>query len=237
MGKGWKNPFKEAQAQKKGKLYTKVAREISVAAKMGGPDPDSNARLKMAIDAAKQVSCPKDTIERSIKRGSGQLEGGAEIEELTYEGLGPSGVGFIIECQTDNRNRTVSELRMAFRKNDGNLGESGSVMWMFDRVCLVVCNKDVVGDAEEDAIESGANEVEKTDDGDYLFWGAPTELDSIRTQLQERGWTVSMAELSYKAKNTTEVLDEEIRAGILSLTEALDDLDDSHRVYSSLADA
>lgn len=237
MGKGWKNPFKEAQAQKKGQLYTKMAREIAVAAKLGGADPVANARLKMAIDAAKEVSCPKDTIERAIKRGSGQLDDAAEIEELTYEGLGPSGVGFIVECQTDNRNRTVSELRNAFRKHEGSLGESGSVAWMFDRVCLVVGTKQNVSDPEEDAIECGANEVESTDSGEYLFWGDPTDLDHLRTQLQERGWTISMAELSYKMKNATPVSDAGTVATVKELEQALNDLDDTHRVYSTLEEA
>lgn len=237
MGKSWKNPFKEAKAQKKGQLYTKVAREIAVAAKLGGPDPEANSRLKMAIDAAKEVSCPKDTIERAIKRGSGQGDGGAEIEELTYEGLGPSGVGFIVECQTDNRNRTVSELRNAFRKHGGSLGETGSVAWMFDRVSLVVGTKQNVGDPEEDAIECGANEVEKTDSEEYLFWAGPTDLDNLRTQLQERGWGISMAELSYKMKNPTAVEDPETLASVKDLEQALNDLDDSHRVYSTLDEA
>src|SRR5690606_35694779 len=117
MGKSWKNPFKEAKAQQKGQIFTKLAREISVAAKMGGPDPEGNSRLKLAIAAAKAQSCPKDTIERAIKKGAGLLDDGSQIEELTYEGLGPFGVGIIVECQTDNKNRTVGDLRTIFRKH------------------------------------------------------------------------------------------------------------------------
>ncbi len=123
MGKGWKNPIKAANAAKKGAVITKVAREIQVAAKMGGPDPKFNARLRMAIDAAKKVACPNDTIDRAIKKGSGQLEGSL-IEEIMYEGFGPHGVGVMVECQTDNRNRTAPEVRLMFKSNITNLGES-----------------------------------------------------------------------------------------------------------------
>lgn len=159
MGKSWKNPLKEAVAQKKGKVFTKIAREISVAARMGGVDPEGNHRLKLAIQVARSVSCPKETIERAIKRGSGQLEGGM-IEELVYEGYGPHQVGVIVECQTDNKNRSVSEIRNIFKKNEGKMGTSGSVAWMFDRVCLVEGKKKGIFDMEEEAIEVGANDVE-----------------------------------------------------------------------------
>ena len=233
MGKSWKNPFKEAQAQKKGKVFTKVAREVAVAAKLGGPDPDANARLKLAILAAKEVSCPKDTIERAIKKGAGQLDDGAQIEELTYEGFGPHNVGIIVECQSDNKNRTVSELRNLFRKHGGHLGETGSVAWMFDRVCLVSGTKANVADPEEDAIEVGANEVAKADDSQYDFFGEPADLDAIRSSLTERGWEIKVAELSFRAKNITE-LNEEQQKEIHELLEALEDNDDSHRVHATV---
>src|SRR6185437_10787229 len=130
MGKGWKKAGKLESAQKKGAVFTKLAREIAVAAKLGGGDPNANSRLKLAIEAAREVSCPKDTIERAIKKGTGQLDDGAQIEEVVYEGYGPHGVGIMVECQTDNRNRTVSVLRSLFKSNGGNLGESGAVGWM-----------------------------------------------------------------------------------------------------------
>lgn len=233
MGKSWKKAGKLEASQKKGAVFTKLAREIAVAARLGGGDPNSNSRLKMAIAAAKEVSCPKDTIERAIKKGTGQLDDGAQIEEVTYEGYGPHGVGIIVECQTDNRNRTVSEIRNVFKTNGGNMGESGAVSWMFERVSLIQGTKANVGDPEEDAIEAGANEVEKDESGAYSFYASPEDLDSVRTALQSRGWEVSVAELSYKAKDPAK-LSEEQKKEIYELLEALEDNDDSHRVHASL---
>lgn len=234
MGKGWKKAGKLEAAAKKGAIFTKVAREIAVAAKLGGGDPEANSRLKLAIEAAREVSCPKDTIERAIKKGTGQLDDASAIEEIVYEGYGPHGVGIIVECQTDNRNRTVSELRNVFKSNGGNLGESGAVAWMFERVCLITGKKAGVGDPEEEAIEVGANEVEHdAEAGTYSFYGAPGDLDAIRSSLQKRGWEVSVAELSFKAKDHTQVTEEQ-RNEIYELLEALEDNDDSHRVHATL---
>ena len=233
MGKGWKKAGKLEAAQKKGAVFTKLAREIAVAAKLGGGDPNSNSRLKLAIAAAKEVSCPKDTIERAIKKGTGQLDDGAQIEEMVYEGYGPHGVGIIVECQTDNRNRTVSEIRNVFKANGGNMGESGAVSWMFERVALIQGKKANVGDPEEDAIEAGANEVEKDDEGNYSFYASPEDLDSVRAALQSRGWEVTVAELSYKPKDPAQ-LSEEQKKEVYELLEALEDNDDSHRVHASL---
>jgi len=233
MGKGWKNPIKVAQAAKKGQLFTKVAREVAVAAKIGGPDPETNNRLKLAIAMAKEVSCPKDTIERAIKKGSGQSQDGAEIEEITYEGIGPGGLNVIVECQTDNRNRTVSDLRTIFKKHDGSLGESGSVSWNFDRLALVVATTTKSVDLEEEAIEVGANEVEKGEDGVSLFYGEPTDLDSIRKGLMARGWMVKAAEYTFRPKSTI-TLAGEMKSQVEKLIEALEGCDDSSRVHSNL---
>jgi YebC/PmpR family DNA-binding regulatory protein len=233
MGKGWKKAGKMEASQKKGAIFTKVAREIAVAAKLGGGDPEGNSRLKLAIAAAKEVSCPKDTIERAIKKGTGQLDDGAQIEEITYEGYGPHGVGILVECQTDNRTRTVSEIRNVFKSNGGNMGESGAVAWMFERVCLVQATKASVKDAEEEAIEAGANEVEKEENDAYSFYGSPTDLDAIRTALQGRGWTISAAELSYKAKDKTDLSEAQLK-DVYELLEALEDNDDSHRVHATV---
>lgn len=236
MGKQWKAGHKLAASQKKGAQFTKLAREIQVAAKMGGSDPDMNARLKMAITQAQKVSVPKDTIERAIKKGSGELGDSAQIDELTYEGYGPHGVGIIVECQSDNKNRTVSEIKNIFNKNGGNMGESGAVAWMFERVSLIEGKKSDVGDPEEEAIEAGANEVEDNpeEEGSFSFYGAPEDLDSIRTALTERGWEVTTAELSFKAKDPTDISDEQ-KEEVFKLLEALEDNDDSHRVHVSLA--
>jgi YebC/PmpR family DNA-binding regulatory protein len=198
---------------------------------MGGGDPEGNSRLKLAIAVAREASCPKDTIERAIKKGTGQDAGA--LEEITYEGYGPHGVGILVECQTDNRNRTVSELRSIFKANGGNLGESGAVAWMFERVSFIQGKKANVGDPEEEAIEAGANEVEAEDEGLYSFYGAPEDLDNIRTALQGRGWEISVAELSYKAKDKSTIGEDQIKE-VYELLEKLEDNDDSHRVHATV---
>ena len=233
MGAGWKNSIKEAAAQKKGQMFTKLAREISVAAKIGGPDPEGNSRLKLAIIAAREVSCPKDTIERAIKKGAGLLDDGSQIEELTYEGLGPYGVGVIVECQTDNKNRTVGELRNIFKRHNGGLGETGSSAWMFERVSAVTGRKDNVNDPEEEAIEVNANSVEKNPDGSFSFYGSPTDLDAIRTALAARGWTVQAAERSYLPKNVTDLNETQLK-DIHELLQEIEDFDDSHRIHATV---
>lgn len=233
MGKGWKKAGKLEAAQKKGAVFTKLAREIAVAAKLGGGDPNANSRLKLAIDAAREASCPKDTIERAIKKGTGQLDDGAQIEEVTYEGYGPHGVGIIVECQTDNRTRTVSEIRNVFKTNGGNMGESGAVAWMFDRVAMVEGRKAGVGDPEEDAIEAGANEVTKEEDNLYAFYASPSDLDAVAKALAGRGFEIVKAELTYKVKDPTKISEDQ-KKEVYELLEALEDNDDSHRVHASL---
>lgn len=233
MGKSWKKAGKMDAAQKKGAIFTKLAREIAVAAKLGGGDPAANSRLKLAITEARETSCPKDTIERAIKKGTGQSDDASMIEEITYEGYGPFGVGIIVECQSDNRNRTVSELRNLFKSHGGNLGESGAVAWMFNRVGLIRGKKANVGDPEEEAIEVGASDVLVDEDGTYSFYSSPEDLDSVRSALQTRGWEVSACELSYKAKEKADVTPEQ-KIEVLELLEALEDNDDSHRVHATL---
>lgn len=234
MGKGWKNPIKVAQAAKKGALFTKLAREISVAARMGGPDPESNSRLKLAIAVAKEASCPKDTIERSIKKGSGVADEGETIDELTYEGYGPFGVGIVVNCQTNNRNRTASEMRSIFKSHGGAMGESGAVIWMFEHVSLVTGRKANVEDAEVVAIEIGANEVEAGEDpGLFDFYGAPEDLDILRQGLTAQGFEVVAAELFYKPKNKTE-LSEDQKKQVVELLSELEENEDSHRVFATI---
>ena len=233
MGAGWKNSIKEATAQKKGQMFTKLAREISVAAKIGGPDPEGNSRLKLAITAAREVSCPKDTIERAIKKGAGLLDDGTQIEELTYEGLGPYGVGVIVECQTDNKNRTVGELRNIFKRHNGSLGETGSSAWMFERVSAVIARKDQVNDPEEEAIEVNANSVEKNADGNFSFYGSPTDLDAIRTALTARGWVIQAAERSYLPKNVNDLNEAQLKE-VHELLQEIEEFDDSHRTHATV---
>ncbi len=234
MGKGWKQAGIGENAQKKGAIFTKLAREIQVASKLGGPDPLTNSRLRMAVDAARKNACPKDTIERAIKKGAGLLDSGNIIEEMMFEGYGPHGVGVLVECQSDNRNRTVPEIRQVFKSNDGNMGEGGSVAWMFERASLLEGNKPGTFDPDEEAIEAGANEVEKSADG-YTFFGNPEELDHIRKALTARGWTITAAELSYKPKNITD-LNEAQKKEVHEFLNELEDHDDTHRVHVTLKD-
>lgn len=234
MGKSWKNAGKVEKALQKGQIFTKLAREISVAAKAGGPDPAANSRLRLAIDAAKKQSCPTDTIERAIKKGAGLLDDGKIIEEVVYEGYGPHGVGVIVECQTDNKNRTASEVRLAFKSHEGNMGESGSVAWMFDYVGYIVATKTGSFDPDEEAIEAGANEVYKEEDGSYEFYTGHSELAAVTETLTQRGWKITTSELSYKAKNPTELSDGQ-RKEVEEFLNALEDLDDSHRVHATLS--
>lgn len=232
MGKSWKNAGKTANAAKKGLIFTKLAREIQVAAKIGGPDPNGNSRLRMAIDAAKKQSCPNDTIDRAIKKGAGLLSDGAMIEEVIYEGYGPHGVGVIVEVQTDNKNRTVPELRNAFKSHGGNMGESGSVGWMFTRVGLIEGQKDGSFDPDEEAIEAGADSVEKSDEG-YEFYANYDSMNEVRQALEKRGWKITVCEPSYKANNVTELSDEQ-RKDVEEFLNELDDLDDTHRVHATI---
>lgn len=235
MGKGWKAAGKTENAQKKGAIFTKLAREIAVAAKIGGPDPAMNARLRMAIDAAKKASCPNDTIDRAIKKGAGLLDDGKIIEELTYEGYGPHGVGVIVECQTDNKHRTAPEMRSAFKKHGGNLGETNSVLWMFARVGEIEAAKTGSFDLDEEAIEAGADDAYNNEDGTYQFYTSLENLDAVGKGLAARGWKISASSPSYKATNITADLSADQKKEVEEFLNALDDLDDTSKVFATLA--
>lgn len=233
MGKSWKTAGKIEKSQQKGQIFTKLAREIAVSAKAGGPDPAANSRLRLAIEAAKKVSCPNDTIERAIKKGAGLLDDGKIIEEITYEGYGPHGVGVIVECQTDNKHRTAPDMRHAFKSHEGNMGEVGSVAWMFERVGLIEGTKDGKFDPDEEAIEAGANEVSPDEEGAFEFFTNADDLDAVRDALTKRGWKVTTSELSYKAKNITE-LNEAQTKEVQEFLSYLEDMDDTHRVHATI---
>lgn len=235
MGKQWKAGIKAENASKKGAMLIKYVKEIQVASKLGGPDPANNMRLRLAVEAAKAVSCPKDTIERAIKRGAGLLDDGKEIEELTYEGYGPHQVGVIVECQTDNRARTAPDIRLIFNKAGGNMGETGSVAWMFDRVSLVEAVKAGDFDPEEEAIEVGADDVERDEEeaGKCSFFAAVESLGEVRDQLTARGWDVKAAELAYRPKNITPLTPEQ-EAEVVAFLQKLDDYEDSYRIYATI---
>ncbi|MCJ8277051.1 MAG: YebC/PmpR family DNA-binding transcriptional regulator [Bdellovibrionales bacterium] len=236
MGKSWKNPHKVAAAAKKGAAIAKMAKEITIAAKLGGGDPDANPRLRLAINTARGESVPKDTIERAIKKGTGELDDGKTIEEVMYEGYAPHQVGILVECQTDNRARTAPDIRFIFKKFKGQMGEQGSITWMFDRIGLVEGTgpADREFDAEEEAIEALANEVEAGDEGLFSFYTDPEDVDSVQKALADRGWEIKTCELSYRAKNKTQDLTEEQKNEIYEFLEALDDNEDTSRIHTTL---
>jgi YebC/PmpR family DNA-binding regulatory protein len=213
------------------KLFSKFSKEITVAAKMGDPDPEKNPRLRLAIKEAKSQSMPKDNIERAIKKASG---GDAEdYEEIRYEGYGPNGVAVIVEAMTDNRNRTASNVRSTFSKNGGNLGETGSVGFMFERKGEITYPADV-GDADTvmmAAIEAGAEDVESTEDG-HVIWCADTDLNDVATALEADLGESDSTKLVWKPTTTTE-MDLEGMEKLMKLIEALEDDDDVQLVTTN----
>jgi YebC/PmpR family DNA-binding regulatory protein len=224
---------KGALDAKRGKIFTKMIKEITVATKTGGSgDPDSNARLRKAISDAKAQNMPNDTIDRAIKRGMGEGEG-ANYDEVTYEGYGPGGVAVMVEAMTDNRNRTVAEVRHIFSKNGGNMGESGSVGWMFDKKGYIVVDKASKSEEElfEIAIEAGADDV--SDDGDvWEIFTAPENFDAVNEAIKKSGVTPQAAEISMIPQNYIHLEGAEA-SQMLKLYDALDDNDDVQKVYAN----
>lgn len=239
MGAQWKHAGRQANASKRGAVFGKLVKEIVVAAKLGDPHPENNARLRAAVEAARKVSCPRETIERAIKKGAGLLDETITYELITYEGFAPHNVPLIVECLTENKNRTASDIRVLFRK--GHLGSIGAVTWMFDRLGVVEATRPGAGhDIEEAAIESGAQNVEPLDDEEVpedsvgaRFFCEATDLDAVTKSLSLQGWVVTLTELSYIAKSKVE-LDEETRKDAVEFLGALDDNDDVHRIYTAL---
>ena len=223
---------KGAQDAKRGKIFTRIAKEITIAAREGGSDLNFNAALRLAIDKGKAANMPKDNIERAVKRGTGELEGG-QLEEILYEGYGPHGVGFIIECVTDNRNRSVAEVRSTLTKNGGNMATSGAVAWQFTQKGFLL----VEGYDDEDefflmAAEAGADDVTFDDSLASVF----TEKESfaaVRSALQDAGLNFKEASLIYDPNQPID-LDPKQSMQVLRLVELLEDLDDVQNVYSAL---
>ncbi len=223
---------KGAQDKKRGKLFTRLIREITVAARMGGGDIASNPRLRLAVDKAKAQSMPKENIERAIKRGSGEMDGAA-FEEVRYEGYGPGGVAVMVDCMTDNRNRTVADVRHVFSKFGGNLGSDGSVAYLFDHVGLISYPSGV--DEEkiiEAALEAGAEDVVTNDDKSIDVLTHPAEFESVTAAMTSAGLVAEQAEVTMRA-STSALLGEEEAASMVKLLEALEDLDDVQNVYSN----
>jgi YebC/PmpR family DNA-binding regulatory protein len=231
MGAQWKTKGKAQAADAKGKLFTKLAKEIMVAAK-AGPDPGMNSRLRLAIDAAKRASMPKDTLERAVKKGSGQLDEGVVFESVVYEGFAPHQVAVIVECLTDNKNRTAPNMRQLFKK--GQLGASGSVSWDFTRSGAVEASPPAAGeDPEEAAIEAGAQNVEPAEGGASRFITEPAEVDAVGKALAARGWSVTSQDLVWIAKNPVTLNDAQ-RAEVESFLSDIDDDDDVRTVFAAL---
>jgi YebC/PmpR family DNA-binding regulatory protein len=223
---------KGAQDKKRGKLFTKLIREITVAARMGGGEPDSNPRLRVAIDKAKGQSMPKDNIERAVKRGAGELDG-ADYLELRYEGYGPGGTAVMVDCLTDNKNRTVAEIRHAFTKYGGNLGADGSVNYLFNNVGQLMYPSDSDEDVlMEAAIDAGAEDVVVDDDGSIEVLTEPADFQVVRDAMIAAGHEPENAQLTMRA-STSATLDVKEATSMVKMLEQLEDLDDVQEVYSN----
>lgn len=223
---------KGALDAKRGKLFTRLIKEITVAARMGGGKIEDNPRLRKVVNEAKGANMPNDTIDKAIKRGTGELEG-VTYEEITYEGYGIGGVAVLVETMTDNRNRTVAELRHLFSKNGGNLGEAGSVAWMFDKKGYIVVDKEAKSEDElfELAIEAGADDLQ--DEGDvFEIYTAPENFDAVADAVKNAGIEPQAAEISMIPQNYIHLEGAEAKQ-MLKLYDALDDHDDVQKVYAN----
>ncbi|MFO3673685.1 YebC/PmpR family DNA-binding transcriptional regulator [Pseudomonas protegens] len=233
MGAQWKVKHKEAAANAKGKIFGKLVKEITIAAR-NGADTATNAHLRLVVEQAKKASMPRETLERAIKKGSGQLGETVQYHRVTYEGFAPHQVPLIVECVTDNINRTVAEIRVAFRK--GQLGASGSVSWDFNHVGMIEASPDSPdADPELAAIEAGAQDFEPGEEGAPLFLTEPADLDAVQKALPEQGFTVLSAKLGYQPKNPVSGLSDEQMAEVEAFLEGLDNHDDVQDMFVGLA--
>ena len=236
MGAQWKFAGKSASAAQKGAIVHKLIKEITVASRIGGPDPAANARLRAGVEAARKQSVSRDTIDRAIKRGAGLLDENVTYELVTYEGFAPHRVPVIVECLTDNKTRTAADVRSLFKK--GQLGTPGSVGWMFDRFGIIEAStKRGEVDLESVAIEAGAQNVEAQEAGETetsetgaRFFTEPTDLDSVNKFLTANGWSISQSELGYVAKNKTAISADQLKE-VSDFLNELNQNDDVHRVY------
>jgi len=225
---------KEKSDAQKGKLFTKLGREIAVAVKEGGSNPDANPRLRDAIAKAKAGNMPNENIMRIIKKAAGELET-VNYEEVVYEGYGPNGVAIIVEALTDNRNRTASDIRNIFERHGGNLGATGCVSWMFDRKGLLVIEKGDNVDEEKlmlEALDAGAEDISDEDDV-FEIITAPADFSSVREQLEKAGYSFVTAEIAMIPQNYVEV-NEEVSSKVMNLIEKLEDHDDVQNVFTNL---
>jgi YebC/PmpR family DNA-binding regulatory protein len=223
---------KGRQDAKRGKIFTRLIKEITVAARMGGGDPAINPRLRMAVEKAKSESMPKDNIENAIKRGSGQLDG-VNYEEIRYEGYGIGGAAVMVDCLTDNKQRTVADVRHAFSKNGGNLGTDGSVAFLFKHCGILIFAPGTSEDqVMEAALDAGAEDIVTDDDGSIEVITAPNEFSAVKESLEKAGLKAVFSEVTMKASNET-VFTGDDAVKMQKLLDALDDLDDVQDVYTS----
>ncbi|MCX7771153.1 MAG: YebC/PmpR family DNA-binding transcriptional regulator [Proteobacteria bacterium] len=217
---------------KRGKIFTKIAKEITVAVRLGGKDPEMNPRLRTVIAKAKSVNMPNENIERAIKKGTGELAD-VQYEEITYEGYGPGGVAVLVEAMTDNKNRTVGEIRHLFSKYNGNLGESGCVSWLFEQKGYFVFDGKTITEDElmEIAIEAGAEDV-RNDDGSLEVITDPADFERVKEEFDKRGLKYNVAEITKIPKNYVQIKDKDAE-NMIKLFEALEDHDDVQNVYAN----
>lgn len=224
---------KNAQDKKRAKVFTRLIREITVAARMGGSDPGDNPRLRLAWDKALAANMPKDNIERAAKRGAGET-GGDDYEEVRYEGYGPQGAAIMVDCMTDNRNRTVSEIRHAFSRNGGNLGADGSVAYLFTRTGVLTFSPDADDEAVlSTALEAGAEDLIEYDDGAFDVLTAPDDYSQVREAILTAGFEPAESDVTMRPATTVE-LSGDVARTCIKLLDALEDLDDVQNVYSNV---
>ena len=233
MGAQWKAKGKELAANTRGRVFGKLSKDIILAARSGA-DPAANSRLRLLVEQARKASMPKDTLDRAIKKGAGLLDGGAQLERLVYEGFAPHRVPVIVECLSDNINRTKSSMNVLFRK--GQLGAEGSVSWDFSYVGMIEATPNTQNvDAEIAAIEAGAQDFEPSEEGATLFITDTTDLDAVCKALPAQGFTVVSAQLGYRPKNPVTISDATELEEVQAFLEAIDGDDDVQNVYVGLA--
>lgn len=224
---------KSAADAKKGAVFTKIANLLTVAAREGGGDLESNFKLRLAFDKARAANMPKDNIQRAIDKGAGNSKDGANFEEAVYEVVGPAGSGFVVETITDNKNRTVADLKAILNKNGGQLGSANSVAWMFERKGQIIINSAGLNDDKElEIIDSGADDIDKGDD-EWVVYTAVEQLNAVSKALKEKGVEIKEAGLVYSAKDQLDINDPEDQEKIDRLYNLIDDMDDVSNVYTN----
>jgi len=220
----------------KGKIFTKIAREISVAAREGGEDINTNFRLRLAVQKARENNMPNDNIQRAIQKGAGGQDG-ASFEQIMYEGYAAGGVAVLLELMTDNKNRTAAEIRHIFSRHNGSLGESGCVAWMFNRKGLITVSRETLGMDEDDlmllTLEAGAEDLKSDDEDTYSIIAEIDSFETVKEELQNKGVTIESFEVTMLPSNSIEITDQDMASKIIKLMEALDDHDDVQNVYAN----